>query len=301
VVEPLSAPVPRRGALLVAGTGSDVGKSVIVQGLCRWLARNGVRVAPFKAQNMSLNSHVTPQGAEIARAQSAQAAAARVDPEASMNPVLIKPVDDTRAQVIVMGKAVCDTDAGGYLELRTGLMRTVREAFEDLRARFDVVICEGAGSLAEMNLRAGDVANMGLAQALRLPVVVVGDIDRGGVFAGLFGSLGLLDEADRALIAGFIINKFRGDHAILAPGLRTIEALTGVPVLGVLPWLRGLWVDAEDAVPLRTMGTESGAPAGRDVLDVAVVALRRMSNFTDVDPLAAEPRAPTPTCSGPIS
>jgi adenosylcobyric acid synthase len=173
--------------------------------LCRWLARHGVRVAPFKAQNMSLNSDVTPAGAEIARAQSAQAAAAMAKPEAAMNPVLLKPVDETRAQVIVMGKAVCDSDAREYLELRPRLVGVVLDALEDLRARFDVVICEGAGGLAEMNLRSGDLANMGLARPGGLPVVVVGDIDRGGVFASLYGSLELLDPADRAPVAGFII------------------------------------------------------------------------------------------------
>jgi adenosylcobyric acid synthase len=278
-----------KGALLVAGTGSDVGKSIIVQGLCRWLSRSGVRVAPFKAQNMSLNSDVTREGAEIARAQSAQAAAASVAPEAAMNPVLIKPVDDTHAQVIVMGRAMCDTNAGGYLELRPQLAEVVRDAFLDLRSRFDVIICEGAGSLAEMNLRDGDLVNMGLARAVDIPVVVVGDIDRGGVFASLYGSIELLDQADRSLVAAFIINKFRGDLSILEPGLRTIERLTARPVLGVLPWVGGLWTDAEDALPMYGTRRETPAPAGGDTLDVVVVALRRMSNFTDADPLAFEP------------
>jgi adenosylcobyric acid synthase len=277
------------GALLVAGTGSDVGKSIVVQALCRWLVRRGVRVAPFKAQNMSLNSHVTPDGAEIARAQSAQAAAAKVEPEAGMNPILIKPVDDTHAQLIVMGRALANTDAREYFEVRPRLAEFARDALNDLRSRFDVVVCEGAGSLAEMNLREGDLANMGLAQAARLPVVVIGDIDRGGVFASFAGSLELLDEDDRALVAGFVINKFRGDRRILEPGLRTIEHLTGRPVLGVLPWVRGLWLDSEDAVPARALGVETEPPLGADTLDVAVVALRRMSNFTDADPIACEP------------
>jgi adenosylcobyric acid synthase len=280
---------PLNGALLVAGTGTDVGKSIVVQGLCRWLVRRGVRVAPFKGQNMSLNSDVTPDGAEIARAQSAQAAAARVPPEGAMNPVLIKPVDDTRAQVIVMGHAVCDTDAREYMELRPRLAEIVLGAFTDLRARFDVVICEGAGSLAEMNLREGDLANMGLAQAAGIPVIVIGDIDRGGVFASLYGSLGLLNAADRRLVRGFIINKFRGDISILEPGLHSIEAMTQIPILGVLPWVRGTWTDSEDAAPIHAIRTEAGSPIGRDTLDIAIVALSRMSNFTDVDPLACEP------------
>jgi len=277
------------GALLVAGTGSDVGKSVVVQGLCRWLARGGVRVAPFKAQNMSLNSYVTLDGAEIARAQAAQAWAAQREPEAAMNPVLLKPIDDRRAQVIVMGKAVCLSDAQEYLDLRPQLAGVVRDAFEHLRSRFDVVVCEGAGSLAEINLRENDLPNMGLARAVDVPVVVVADIDKGGVFASLYGSLALLDDADRTLVAGFIINKFRGRFSILEPGLAMIEERTGVPVLGVLPWLLGLWTDAEDALPARSIASAAQPPLGRDTLDVAVVALRRMSNATDADAIACEP------------
>jgi adenosylcobyric acid synthase len=278
-----------KGALLVAGTGSDVGKSVVVQGLCRWLVRRGASVAPFKAQNMSLNSYVTLDGAEIARAQAAQAAAASVAPEAAMNPILLKPMDDRRAQVIVMGKAVGDSDAQEYMDLRPRLAGVVREAFEDLRSRFDVVVCEGAGSLAEINLREGDLPNLGLARAAGMPVVIVADIDRGGVFASLYGSVELLDEDDRALVAGFIINKFRGRFSILEPGLAMIEARTGRPVLGVLPWVRDLWTDAEDALPARSIHAAARPPLGRDTLDVAVVALRRMSNFTDADAIACEP------------
>jgi adenosylcobyric acid synthase len=277
------------GAVLVSGTGSDVGKSVVVQGLCRWLRRRGVRVAPFKAQNMSLNSFVTDGGAEIARAQAAQAAAARIPPDAAMNPVLLKPVDDRRAQVIVMGRAFCESDAEEYLDLRPRLAGIVRNAFEDLRARFDVVVCEGAGSLAEINLRDGDLPNLGLARAAEIPVVIVADIDKGGVFASLYGSVALLDAGDRSLVAGFIINKFRGQYSILDPGLAMIANLTGLPVLGVLPWIRDLWVDAEDAVPLRSIAGAVRPPLGSDTLDVAVLALRHMSNVTDVDPIACEP------------
>ena len=278
-----------KGAILVAGTGSDVGKSLIVQGVCRWLARRGVSVAPFKAQNMSLNSFVTHDGAEIARAQAAQAAAARCAPEAAMNPVLLKPVDDRRAQVIVMGRVACESDAEEYMELRRRLAGIVSDAFHDLRSRFDVVVCEGAGSLAEINLREGDLPNLGLARAAEIPVVIVADIDKGGVFASLYGSVELLDAGDRSFVAGFIINKFRGHYAILEPGLEMLKDLTGIPVLGVLPWVRDLWIDAEDSVPLRSVAGATRPPAGHDTLAVAVLALRRMSNANDADAIACEP------------
>ncbi|HYT26113.1 MAG TPA: cobyric acid synthase, partial [Actinomycetota bacterium] len=199
-----------KGGLLVAGTASDAGKSVVTAGLCRWLARRGIRVAPFKAQNMALNSAVTPDGAEIGRAQAAQAAAARATPEAAMNPVLLKPTGERRSQVVVMGRPMTDVDARSYQDLKPRLLEVVLDALADLRRRFDVVVCEGAGSPAEINLRGGDLANMGLARAAGLPVVIVGDIDRGGVFASLFGSLALLDADDQALVAGFLVNKFRG-------------------------------------------------------------------------------------------
>jgi adenosylcobyric acid synthase len=277
------------GALLVAGTSSDVGKSVVVAGICRTLARRGVRVAPFKAQNMSLNSAVTPDGAEIGRAQFAQAQAAGVIPEAVMNPVLLKPATDRSSQVVVMGRPLTDVDARGYLDLKGDLLPVVLEALDSLRTRFDVVVCEGAGSLAEINLRKGDLANMGLARAAGLPVVVVADIDRGGAFASLFGSLALLDRDDQALVSGFLLNKFRGDLEILRPAVDRISDLTGRPALGVLPWVRGLWLDAEDSVALDAIGAEPVAPIGRDVLTVAVLRLPRISNFTDTDALAAEP------------
>jgi adenosylcobyric acid synthase len=277
------------GALLVCGTGSDAGKSLVAAGLCRWLARRGVRVAPFKAQNMALNSAVTPTGAEIGRAQALQAAAAGVPPEAAMNPVLIKPSGERHSQVMLMGRPYADADARSYQELKPALREAVLAALEDLRARYDVVICEGAGSPAEINLRAADLANLGLARAAGLPVLVVGDIDRGGVFAALYGNLALLEPADQAHVAGFLINKFRGDHAILAPGLEQLRALTGRPTLGVLPWLDGLWLDVEDSLALEAPRPEAAAPAGGETLEVAVLRLRWMSNFTDVDALAAEP------------
>jgi adenosylcobyric acid synthase len=277
------------GGLLVAGTASDAGKSVVTAGICRWLARRGVRVAPFKAQNMALNSVVTPGGAEIGRAQAMQAVAAGVEPEAAMNPVLIKPSGDTHSQVVLMGRPYADADARGYQHLKAELQAPVLEALADLRERFDVVICEGAGSPAEINLRDRDLANMGLARAADLPVVVVGDIDRGGVFAALYGTVALLEPADQALIAGFLINKFRGDRTILQPGLDQLAELTGRPTLGVLPWRRGLLLDVEDSLALEAPREEAAAPLGPDGLEIVVVRLRWMSNFTDVDALAAEP------------
>jgi adenosylcobyric acid synthase len=278
-----------KGALLVAGTSSDAGKSVVVAGICRWLARRGVRVAPFKAQNMSLNSAVTPEGEEIGRAQAAQAQAAGAAPEAAMNPVLLKPAGERSSQVVVMGRPLTDADAKTYQGLRRDLLPAVLGALGSLRARFDVVVCEGAGSLAEINLREGDLANMGLARAAGLPVVVVADVDRGGAFAGLFGSLALLDREDQGLVAGFLLDKFRGDRGILAPALERLAALTGRPFLGVLPWVRGLRVDAEDSVSLDAPPDQAPPPLGEDTLTVAVVRLPRISNFTDLDPLAAEP------------
>jgi adenosylcobyric acid synthase len=275
------------GALLVAGTTSDAGKSVLTAGLCRWLARQGVRVAPFKAQNMSLNSMVTADGAEIGRAQVMQAAAARVEPSAHMNPVLLKPGSDRRSQVVVLGHPVAEVDAMGYGAHKARLREVVATSLAKLRAEYDVVICEGAGSPAEINLRAGDLANMGLARAAELPVIVVGDIDRGGVFAALYGTVGLLEPADQRLLAGFVINKFRGAPELLAPGLAQITALTGRPVYGVLPWLDGLGLDVEDSLGLD--GRRFTPVDGAGMLRVAVVRLPRISNFTDVDALAAEP------------
>ncbi|WP_242422463.1 cobyric acid synthase, partial [Frankia torreyi] len=238
------------GGLLVAGTASDAGKSVLTAGICRWLAREGVRVAPFKAQNMALNSTVTADGAEIGRAQAMQAAAAGVEPEAAMNPVLLKPGGDRHSQLIVLGRPVAEVDALGYRPYKERLAKIVLDCLDDLRGRFDAVICEGAGSPAEINLRSTDIANMGLARAANLPVIVVGDIDKGGVFAALFGTLALLDRADQALVAGWVINRFRGDARLLEPGLRQIEALTGRPVHGVVPFRSGLWLDVEDSLDL---------------------------------------------------
>ncbi|HTU84635.1 MAG TPA: cobyric acid synthase, partial [Solirubrobacteraceae bacterium] len=256
--------------------------------LCRWLARQGVRVAPFKAQNMALNSAVTADGAEIGRAQAMQAAAAGIESEAAMNPVLLKPGSETRSQVVLLGQPVAEAGALDYQELKPVLQAAVAGSLADLRRRFDVVICEGAGSPAEINLRDRDIANMGLARAADLPVIVVGDIDRGGVLAAMYGTLAVLDPADQRHIAGFVINKFRGDQTILAPGLDDLERLTGRPTLGVLPFVEDLWMDVEDSLSLDASRPEQPA-AGTDTLDVAVVRLRYISNFTDADALSAEP------------
>jgi adenosylcobyric acid synthase len=277
------------GALLVAGTTSDAGKSVVTAGICRWLVRQGVAVAPFKAQNMSNNSMVTVDGAEIGRAQVMQAAAARVEPEAAMNPVLLKPGGENSSQVVVLGRAVGDVTALSYRELKVSLREQVLACLADLRSRFDVVVCEGAGSPTEINLRADDIANMGLATAADLPVVVVGDIDRGGVFPALYGTVALMPPADQRQVAGFLINKFRGDVRLLEPGLDELRRLTGRPTLGVLPWLGGLDLDAEDSLGVGTARGAGVPPHGEDVLRVSVVRLPRLSNFTDVDALAAEP------------
>ncbi len=274
------------GTLLVAGTTSDAGKSLVTTGLCRWLARRGVSVAPFKAQNMSNNSMVCADGGEIGRAQWLQAMAARTEPTVAMNPVLLKPGSDRTSHVVLMGRAYGTLRAGEFATGRAELAREAFAAFDDLRSRHDVVVCEGAGSPAETNLRAGDYVNMGLARHGRVPVVVVGDIDRGGVLASMFGTVALLSAADQELLAGFVVNKFRGDVELLRPGLRQLEQVTGRPVLGVLPWLDGVWVDSEDALAMA--GWQQPVSRGRP-LGVVVIRLPRVSNATDVDALAAEP------------
>jgi adenosylcobyric acid synthase len=277
-----------RGTILVAGTSSGAGKSTLVAGLCRWLARSGISVAPFKAQNMSLNSFVTRAGEEIGRAQASQAEAARIEPEAAMNPVLLKPGTDTRSQVVVLGRPVGEMEAGAYCDDKANLLDVVVGAYQDLRARFDVVICEGAGSPAEINLRAVDIVNLGFARAVGAPVIVVGDIDRGGMFASLAGTVALLDPEDQQHVQGFVVNRFRGDRALLEPGLEMLRILTGRPTLGVIPHVAGLWVDEEDQLN-ESAYIDPAEPVGNDMLRVAVVRLPRASNLTDFDPLAAEP------------
>ncbi|MGL5817551.1 MAG: cobyric acid synthase [Phycicoccus sp.] len=276
--------------LLVAGTTSDAGKSLVTTGLCRAFARRGVRVAPFKAQNMSNNSMVCagPDGtaAEIGRAQWVQALAAGVVPEPAMNPVLLKPAGDRRSHVVLMGRPAGTVGSTDWLDGRRHLAAAAHAAFDDLASRVEVVVAEGAGSPAEINLRAGDYVNMGLAQHGSLPTVVVGDIDRGGVFAAMYGTVALLDAADQALVAGFVVNKLRGDTSLLEPGIDALTRMTGRRTFGVIPWHPDLWLDSEDALDLD--GRRSRGP-GHDRLRVAVVRLPRISNLTDVDALGLEP------------
>ena len=275
----------------MAGTTSDAGKSALVAGICRHLHRLGVAVAPFKAQNMSNNSVVTADGGEIGRAQAMQARACGLAPSVAFNPVLLKPGSDRSSQVVVLGRADGTVSARSYQQRKAALLDVVVRTLDDLRARFDVVICEGAGSPAEINLRASDIANMGLAQAADLPVIVVGDIDRGGVLAHLFGTLAVLDAADQARVAGFVINKFRGDPGLLTPGLDRLRALTGRPTLGVLPWSDRLWLDAEDSLSAVADGMlgRPAPPHGTQWLRVAVIRFPRISNATDAEALACEP------------
>jgi adenosylcobyric acid synthase len=264
---------------------------MVVAGICRWLHRRGVQVAPFKAQNMSNNSAVALDGGEIGRAQALQAAACGLEPSVRFNPVLLKPGSDHTSQVVFRGRALGSVSAGNYLETRGQLAEGAFDTLAELRRDVDVVICEGAGSPAEINLRDGDFVNLGLARRAELPVVVVGDIDRGGVFASFYGTVALLAPEDQALVAGFVVNKFRGSAALLDPGLAALRRLTGRPSYGVLPWHPDLWLDAEDSLSYvdgRLVG-RPGPPVGSQWLRVAVVRLPRVSNATDIEALAAEP------------
>lgn len=270
--------------LMVQGTTSDAGKSTLVTALCRWLARQGVAVAPFKPQNMALNSAVTADGGEIGRAQAVQAQAAHLAPHTDMNPVLLKPSSDIGAQVIIHGRAVTSMDAAAYHDYKRVAMQAVLDSHRRLSAQYRVVMVEGAGSPAEINLRANDIANMGFAEAVDCPVLLIADIDKGGVFAHLVGTLELLSESEQARVQGFVINRFRGDIALLQSGLDWLEARTGKPVLGVLPYLHDLHLEAEDAIDQR-QSAKSG-----ERLKVVVPVLPRISNHTDFDPLRLHPQ-----------
>jgi adenosylcobyric acid synthase len=278
-----------RGGLLVCGTTSDAGKSFVVAGLCRLLARRGVRVAPFKAQNMALNSSVTADGCEIGHAQWIQALAAGVEPEAAMNPILLKPTGERTSQMIVLGRPAGVLSTSAYHETKDELALTVLGALADLRARYDVVICEGAGSPAEINLLDHDLVNLPLADAAGLPAIVVGDIDRGGVFAALYGTVALLPDHLRSRVEGFVVNKLRGDPALLGDAFADLQRRCGVPTLGVLPFLPGVDLDAEDSLALDRADPEPPADVDGDVLDVAVIRWPRVANAGDVDPLRLEP------------
>lgn len=270
--------------LMVQGTTSDAGKSTLVASLCRVLHRRGISVAPFKPQNMALNSAVTVDGGEIGRAQALQAQAARVPPAVDMNPVLLKPNSDTGAQVIVHGRAVANLDAQAYHDYKRIAREAVFASYARLCTQYAAVIVEGAGSPAEINLRAHDIANMGFAEQADCPVILIADIDRGGVFAHLVGTLELLSPSEQARVRGFVINRFRGDLALLEPGLRWLEQRTGKPVLGVLPYLHGLALDAEDAIRVAPHRTRDAR------LRVVVPVLPRISNHTDFDALAQHPQ-----------
>ncbi|WEV78557.1 cobyric acid synthase [Janibacter cremeus] len=275
--------------LLITGTSSDAGKSLVVTGLCRVLARRGLSVAPYKAQNMSNHSMVCRDGSEIGRAQYLQAQAAGVEATSAMNPVLLKPGSDRRAHVVVRGRPAGQLRAGEYTTGRQHLADAAFAAYEELSADHDVVVCEGAGSPAEINLRAGDYVNLGLAQSFSMPTVLVGDIDRGGVLAALYGTWALVSDEDRPLLAAYVINKFRGDASVLEPGLAEITRRTGMPSLGVLPWLEDVWLDSEDGLSVGAWGDGDVGGTADQHLTVAVVRLPRTSNATDVDALAAEP------------
>ena len=267
--------------LMVQGCTSDAGKSTLVAGLCRWLLRQGVHVAPFKPQNMALNSAVTSDGGEIGRAQAAQAMACGLPPHTDMNPVLLKPNTDVGAQVIIQGRAIGNMDALDYHAYKATAQAAVLDSFARLRSQYQAVIVEGAGSPAEINLRDNDIANMGFAEAVDCPVILVADIDRGGVFAHLVGTLALLSDSEQARVKGFVINRFRGDLALLQGGLDWLEQRTGKPVMGVLPYLHGLQLEAEDAIARDVVAPVEGGSR----LRVVVPVTPRISNHTDFDPL----------------
>ena len=273
----------RARCIMVQGTMSGAGKSLLCTALCRIFRQDGLRCAPFKSQNMALNSYVTRQGLEMGRAQVVQAQAAGAEPDVRMNPILLKPCSDVGSQVIVHGEVRGQMPAAQYFRYKKQLVPEILAAYDSLAAEYDVIVIEGAGSPAEINLKADDIVNMGLARMVDAPVLLAGDIDRGGVFAQLYGTVALLDPDERARIKGLVINKFRGDPAILRPGLAPLEEKTGVPVLGVVPYVR-VQIDDEDSLAPRLDQTEACRP-----IDAAVVRLPRISNFTDFAPLEQHP------------
>ena len=269
--------------IMVQGTMSGAGKSLLCAALCRIFAQDGYRVAPFKSQNMALNSFVTRDGLEMGRAQVVQAQAAGIEPDVRMNPILLKPSSDVGSQVIVNGEVRGQMKASEYFRTKRQLVPDILKAYDSLAEEADVIVIEGAGSPAEINLAENDIVNMGLARAVSSPVLLAGDIDPGGVFAQLYGTVALLAPEDRALLRGLVVNKFRGDVEILRPGLAPLEKMCGVPVVGVVPYLK-LDLDDEDSLAPRLSAREA-----RGVIDVAVVRLPHLSNFTDFDPLSRVP------------
>ena len=275
-------------AIMIQGTMSNAGKSLLAAGLCRIFRQDGYRVAPFKSQNMALNSFITEDGLEMGRAQVMQAEAAGIAPDVRMNPILLKPTTDTGSQVIVQGEVLGDMDARKYFAYKKSLMPLVLEAYNALAAEYDIIVIEGAGSPAEINLKKDDIVNMGLAKAVGAPVLLAGDIDRGGVFAQLLGTQMLLEPEEQALLKGFIINKFRGDKTILDPGIVMLEERGGVPVVGVVPFMQ-LDIDDEDSLAPRLTQTNR-PPAGKPV-EIAVIRLPHLSNFTDFNVFSRIPEA----------
>jgi adenosylcobyric acid synthase len=284
-----AAPLQQPGAVMFCGTASDVGKSVITAGLCRLLVKKGIAVAPYKSQNMSLNSFVTPEGGEIGRAQAVQAQACDINPHTDMNPILLKPNSDTGSQVIIQGKAVGNMSIREYDAYKPVALEKAWESFEHLRQAYEFIVLEGAGSIAEINLRHNDIANLKIAIMARCPVILIADIDRGGVFAQIVGTIELLEPLERSYIKGIIINKFRGDASILASGLDFILKKTGIPVLGVLPWMPDLSLPAEDSVALGSRSKVINLLSSQKRIHIGILKLPRISNFTDFDPLQDEP------------
>ena len=276
-------------ALMVQGTTSHAGKSLMATALCRIFAQDGLRVAPFKAQNMSLNSFVTPDGGEFGRAQAVQAEAAKVAPTVEMNPILLKPEGNRKSQVVVMGKPVAVASAREYYEMKLRLWPLVTEALDRLRGRYDVVVIEGAGSPAEINLKEHEIVNMRVARYAKAPVIIVGDIDRGGVFASLVGTMALLEPEERALVRAFVINKFRGDPSLLDSGFKALSERTGVGVAGVIPWFDDIHIPEEDSLGLDASQKQDEA-SRYEHIEIVVVRLPRIANFDDIDPLLREPR-----------
>ena len=265
--------------IMLLGTGSNVGKSIITAGLCRMFYQDGYKVSPFKSQNMALNSFITKDGKEMGRAQVVQAEAANIEPEAFMNPILLKPTTDRKSQVIVNGKVYRNMDAREYFAYKHNLKKDIMSAYDHIRENFDICVLEGAGSPAEINLKEDDIVNTGMAEMADSPVVLVADIDRGGVFAAIYGTIMLLEESERNRIKGVIINKFRGDKTLLTPGIEMIEKLTNVPVLGVVPFVP-LGIEEEDS-----LGIDKYNVKKEGKIRISVIKLKHISNFTDIEPL----------------
>ncbi|HET6419743.1 MAG TPA: cobyric acid synthase, partial [Geobacteraceae bacterium] len=280
---------PHQGkALMVVGTASDVGKSVLAAGFCRILRNRGIAVAPFKSQNMALNSFATPEGGEIGRAQAVQAQACRIPPHTDMNPILLKPNSDIGSQVIVQGKAVGNMSVAEYNGYKPRAFEKVKESFARLSSACEFIVIEGAGSIAEINLKAHDIANLKIAEMAGCPCILVADIDRGGVFAQIIGTLELLEPGERERIKGMVINKFRGDPSLLKPGIDFVEKRTGVPVLGVVPYFNHFRIPEEDSVALERRAKGKGQKAKGNKIRIGVIRFPRISNYTDFDPLESE-------------